>query len=158
MNRSEWEYIYNRAIKLIDEYNNKYGIRRLLNGEIPDTIKKEWKLYKKLEKHREREGKPQIANYETLTLTLGDGRYYLEYDGKELKLWTPDYSDPKLSDLTEEELSDFLTAAKDSSKYGLKQLKQDEPYQRIKDKAQEYGVFLNIRNPFSHDYEGTHQG
>jgi hypothetical protein len=55
-------------------------------------------------------------------------------------------------------LSDFLTAAKGSSKYGLKRLKQDEPYQRIKDKAQEYGVFLNIRNPFSHDYEGTHQG
>ena len=158
MNRSEWEYVHDRAIRLINEYNNPDGIKKLISGEIPETIKKEWELYKKIEAHREKEGKSKIGNYEKLLITLGKSRYYISYDGNQLSLWTPDYSDPKVSDMTEEQLSQFFEDAKSSTEYGMQLLKDDEVYQRVKSKAQEYPVFLNIKNPLFHDYEGTHQG
>lgn len=158
MNKSEWEYIYNRALNLIDEYNNPEGIKKLINGEIPETIKKEWELYKKIEKQREKEGKPKIANYEELHVTLGEDRFYIVYNGNSLRLWTPDYSDPKISEMTEEQLSQFLTRAKHSAQAGIEDLNNNDYYRAIKDKSQEYAVYLNIKNPLAHDYEGTHQG
>lgn len=158
MNKSEWEYVYNRAIRLIDEYNNPDGIKRLINGEIPETIKKEWELYKKIEQQREKEGKSKIVNYEELHVTLGEDRFYIVYDGNSLRLWTPDYSDPKISEMTEEQLSQFLTRAKYSAQAGIEDLNNNDYYRAIKDKSQEYPVYLNIKNPLAHDYEGTHQG
>lgn len=158
MNRSEWEYVYNRALNLINEYNNPEGIKKLINGEIPETMKKEWELYKKIEKQREKEGKSKIANYEELHVTLGEDRFYIVYDGNSLRLWTPDYSDPKISEMTEEQLSQFLTRAKYSAQAGIEDLNNNDYYRAIKDKSQEYPVYLNIKNPLAHDYEGTHQG
>ena len=158
MNRSEWENIYSDAAKVIDEYNTPEGVKRLIKGEIPKTIQKEWTLYKKIEAQRKKEGKTEIDNYKTVHLTLGKGRYYLIYDGKDLKIWDPYYTDPKVSTMTEEELSQFLTDAKNANLLGFKELREDTNYQAVKNKAQEYAVFLNLRNPVSHDYEGTHQG
>ncbi len=158
MNRSEWENIYSDAAKVIDEYNTPEGVKRLIKGEIPKTIQKEWTLYKKIEAQRKKEGKTEIDNYKTVHLTLGKGRYYLIYDGKDLKIWDPYYKDPKVSAMTEEELSQFLTDAKNANLLGFKELREDTHYQAVKNKAQEYAVFLNLRNPVSHDYEGTHQG
>ena len=158
MNRSEWENVYSRAKEVIDTYNNPDGIERLLRGEIPETIQREWELYEKIQSQRKKEGLEEIDNYNELHLTLGKGRYYLIYDGKDLSIWNPEYTDPKVTDMTREELSKFLSEAKQANQIGIEALKDDVAYQTVKGKAQEYAVYLNIRKPLVHDYEGTHQG
>lgn len=158
MNSSEWENVYSRAKEVIDTYNNPDGIERLLRGEIPETIQREWDLYEKIQSQREKEGLTKIGNYDELHLTLGKGRYYLIYDGKELSIWNPEHTDPKVTDMTREELSKFLSEAKQANQIGIEELKNDTAYQTVKGKAQEYAVYLNIRKPLVHDYEGTHQG
>ena len=123
MNRPDWEDVLNRAKKLLEIYNTPEGIRRLISGEIPETIRKEFSLYKKIEQQRERQGLLKIANYEDLHLTLSsEGRYYLYYDGNELKLYTPDYSDPVVSNLTEDKLKKLLDQAYQSNTKSIKNL------------------------------------
>ena len=158
MNRSEWENVYSRAKEVINTYNNPDGIEKLLKGEIPETLQREWEIYKKIQSQRKKEGLDETANYEEVHLTLGKNRYYLIYDGKDLSIWNPEYTDPKVTDMTREELSKFLSEAKQSNQVGIEDLKNDTAYQTVKGKAQEYSVFLNVRNPLTHDYEGTHQG
>jgi hypothetical protein len=158
MNRSEWGNVYSRAKEVINTYNNPDGIEKLLKGEIPETLQREWEIYKKIQSQRKKEGLDETANYEEVHLTLGKNRYYLIYDGKDLSIWNPEYTDPKVTDMTREELSKFLSEAKQSNQVGIEDLKNDTAYQTVKGKAQEYSVFLNVRNPLTHDYEGTHQG
>ena len=55
-----------QAISFVDEYNTPSGRIRLLSGEIPTWIKKEWSVYKQKELNRNKAGKSPIANYETL--------------------------------------------------------------------------------------------
>lgn len=160
MNRSEWEFIHDQSAKLINTYNNPAGIERLINGEIPEVLQKEWELFKKIRYHREKEGRDPVANFEKIHLSLGGlhGRYYLVYDGKNLSIWNPEGTDPKVSDMTKEELSRFLTDASSTNQISTHDIENDPLYRAIKNKSQEYAVYLNIRNPLVHDYEGTQQG
>ena len=159
MNRPDWEDALDVANKVIKQYSTEEGVKKLKQGEIPKQILKEWELYKKIEKQREKYGMPKIANYETLHLSLSrNGRYYMVYDGDKIRLWTPDYSDPYIEDLTEEQIKDFLDEALQVNEANIETLANEEEYSKLRQHYQLYPVFLNIKNPLVHDYEGTHQG
>ena len=82
---SEWEYHLNKAKELLNEYANEAGVKRLLSGEIPEILKREYEIYKKIEKNRNANGQPKIANYEDVKMAFTNmGRYYIGYDGKQL--------------------------------------------------------------------------
>ena len=159
MNRPDWENVLDVANKVIKQYSTEEGVKKLKQGEIPKQILKEWELYKKIEKQREKHGMPKIGNYETLHLSLSkNGRYYMVYDGDKIRLWTPDYSDPYIEDLTEEQIKDFLDEALQVNEANIETLANEEEYSKLRQHYQLYPVFLNIKNPLVHDYEGTHQG
>jgi hypothetical protein len=44
------------------------------------------------------------------------------------------------------------------SKAAIRDMEQEEVYSRVYSKGELYPTFLNIKNPLSHDYDGTHQG
>ena len=159
MNRPDWENVLDVANKVIKQYSTEEGVKKLKQGEIPKQILKEWELYKKIEKQREKYGMPKIGNYETLHLSLSkNGRYYMVYDGDKIRLWTPDYSDPYIEDLAEEQIKDFLDEALQVNEANIETLANEEEYSKLRRHYQLYPVFLNIKNPLVHDYEGTHQG
>lgn len=159
MNLSDWVDILPRSHKLLERYNNPEGIKRLLNGEIPQEILYEWDIYKKIEKQREKEGLPEIANYEELhkTLTNGD-RFYFVYDGDRLKVWDNNWEDSFVDEMTEEQLSSFIKRALSRNEADQKELKDNPRLQYFFSRTDLYPAYLNVRDPLTHDYEGTHQG
>ena len=159
MNRPDWLDVLNTANKVLKHYNTKEGREKLLKGEIPEYIQKEWTLYKKIEAQREKQGLPKIGNYEELHLALTrSSRYYFVYDGDKLKIWNPFYSDPNVEDLTDEQLKEFLDNATQINQANIKEVENEPEYVKLKRHWQLYPTFLNIKNPLVHDYEGTHQG
>lgn len=159
MNRSEWEYIFSKGNKLINKYNTPKGRTFLRNGEIPESIKKEWDLYKKIEKNRERLGLTKIGNYEELHLSFSNqsGIYYLIYDGKSLKV-RKDYTTTDIKNVSDKELEEFFKDAQRALHKDFKTIREEPNRKRLIEKSGFYSVFLNIRKPLAHDYEGTHQG
>ena len=159
MNRSEWEYIFSKSNKLINKYNTPKGRTFLRNGEIPESIKKEWDLYKKIEKNRERLGLTKIGNYEELHLSFSNqsGIYYLIYDGKSLKV-RKDYTTTDIKNVSDKELEEFFKDAQRALHKDFKTIREEPNRKRLIEKSGFYSVFLNIRKPLAHDYEGTHQG
>lgn len=159
MNRSEWEYIFSKGNKLINKYNTPKGRTSLRNGEIPESIKKEWDLYKKIEKNRERLGLTKIGNYEELHLSFSNqsGIYYLIYDGKSLKV-RKDYTTTDIKNVSDKELEEFFKDAQRALHKDFKTIREEPNRKRLIEKSGFYSVFLNIRKPLAHDYEGTHQG
>ena len=156
---SEWEYHLSKAKELLNEYANEAGVKRLLSGEIPEILKREYEIYKKIEQNRNANGQPKIANYEDVKMAFTNmDRYYIGYDGKQLFFWLPDYVDKTISEFSEEDLLDFLKDSKKQNEIALKHNKEENQYASIRSKSQLYPVFLNIKNPLVHDYEGTHQG
>lgn len=159
LNLSQWDNVLSKAQKVLTEYSTDKKIQKLIDGEIPEVLMQEWKLYEKISKQREKQGLDKIANYDEVHLTLSNtDRYYLTYDGKNLQTWTPDYSDKLVKDLTIEELKKFIEDARRSNEIALSKNKENEKYKYLQTKFQMYPVFLNIKNPLVHDYEGTHQG
>lgn len=160
MNLSDWVDIVPRAHKLLERYNNPEGIKRLLNGEIPQEILYEWDIYKKKEKNREKQGLFKIANYEEVHFTLThEGRYYFVYDGNRLKVWD-DYGheDFFVTDATEERLQDFINRTLARNEKDQEDLDNNEKIKFFFSRTDLYPVFLNVRDPLIHDYEGTCQG
>ena len=160
MNLSDWVDIVPRAHKLLERYNNPEGIKRLLNGEIPQEILYEWDIYKKKEKNREKQGLSKIANYEDLyfTLTDGGGQYFI-YDGNRLKALEDDnHENFFVTDATEERLQDFINRTLARNEKDQERLDNNEQLKFFFSRTDLYPVFLNVRDPLIHDYEGTHQG
>lgn len=168
MNTSGWFNEFKISRNIINKYNNKEGIHRLLNGEVPSEIKKEWEIYKKIENQREKEGLNKIDNYEELTLWIGTsesfsaGDYCFVYDGTNLLLDNTSLPDDKrmipITKMSDNEISDFFNNALIIQKNDIARRKNASDFKKVISKGDTYAVFLNIRNPFIHDYEGTHQG
>lgn len=161
MNRSQWEDSINTGRQIIDQYNNSQKIKDLQRGEIPEPILKEWEIYKNIIQDRDRLALPKISNYDTLSVWLYNGyeASYMEYDGEFLYLRDDNvekYKKRKVIDMSEDEIKQYFDTMYEKSSHSLQKLKQDAS--RIDSKSQSYGVFLNIKNPFIHDYRGTHQG
>lgn len=168
MNTSGWFNNFKISRNIINRYNNKEGIHKLLNGEIPSEIKKEWEIYKKIENQREKEGLNKIGNYEELSLWIGTsesfsvGDYRFMYDGTNLLLDNTSLPDNKrmipITKMSEKEVSDFFNNALIIQKNDIARRKNASNFKKVISKGNTYAVFLNIRNPLIHDYEGTHQG
>ena len=149
-----------RGNKIINTYNTSEGRKALKNGEIPESIKREWDIYEKIKKNRASQGLEKIGNYDNIYVYLNDGNYILIYDGKSLKfregLNTKDVKDVK--DMTDKEIKNFFDKAKAALHRDYKAIRQEANRKRLIDMSGFYSVFLNIKNPLIHDYEGTHQG
>lgn len=159
LNLTEWSYVLNRSKEILHRYNSKEGIRKLLNGEIPQEMLYEYSLFKKIEEQREKQQLPKIANYEEVHVILSNAsRHYFIYDGNKLKTWDPSYSDKNVTDMSEQELEWFLQHAITSNEYAIQINKEAIENKQFNDKYDLYPIFLNVRNPLIHDYEGTHQG
>ena len=79
------------------------------------------------------------------------------YDGKSLK-FREENSIKDVKDMTDKEIKTFFDEAKTVLHKDYKAIRQETDRKRLIEKSGFYPVFLNIKNPLSHDYEGTHQG
>lgn len=144
-----------RAISFVDEYNTPEGRAKLLEGEIPAFIKKEWAVYKQRESNRAKVGKDRISNYDTLVfysdMTLGRN---IGYDGKGLFIGEGDY----ITDMSDAKLAQTLFEIKQHAQFDIQDQKAREDFQKTMSKSQLYPVYINMRNPLTYDYEGTAQG
>ena len=114
-------------------------------------------FYKKIEEHRRKHNLPEIANYEEIFQFLDIKNNIIRYNGKELILEDNNNSYP-ISKLSKDKIKSFFENAKIHNDISIKELQKENIAIQVKDKSQEYQVFLNIRHPLFHDYEGTHQG
>ena len=146
-----------RGNKIINTYNTSEGRKALKNGEIPESIKREWDIYEKIKKNRASQGLEEIGNYNNIYVYLNDGNYILIYDGKSLK-FRKGFSTKDVKDMTDKEIKNFFDEAKTALHRDYKAIRQEANRKRLIEKSGFYAVFLNIRNPLIHDYEGTHQG
>lgn len=159
MNRSQREDGLYTGNKIINTYNTSEGRKALKSGEIPEPIKKEWDIYKKIKKNRTVQGLTEIANYDDIYVYFNDGigGYILIYDGKSLK-FRKGNSIKDVKDMTDKEIKTFFDEAKIVLHKDYKAIRQETNRKRLIEKSGFYSVFLNIKNPLTHDYEGTHQG
>lgn len=146
-----------RGNKIINTYNTSEGRKALKNGEIPESIKREWDIYEKIKKNRASQGLEKIGNYNNIYVYLNDGNYILIYDGKSLK-FREGFSTKDVKDMTDKEIKNFFDEAKAALHRDYKAIRQEADRKRLIEKSGFYSVFLNIKNPLIHDYEGTHQG
>lgn len=146
-----------RGNKIINTYNTSEGRKALKNGEIPESIKREWDIYEKIKKNRASQGLEKIGNYNNIYVYLNDGNYLLIYDGKSLK-FREGFSTKDVKDMTDKEIKNFFDEAKAALHRDYKAIRQEADRKRLIEKSGFYSVFLNIKNPLIHDYEGTHQG
>lgn len=164
MNNSEWENIQTRFKNILDEYDNPEGIKRLKQGEIPAELLKEFEIYKKIEQQREKEGKDKVSNYEEVSISngklnsLSDPYYTFSYNGKTLSVRVNKYTKVDISTLSEQEIAELFKKYRVANEQSFKITNSSEDYNNVLNRGKTYAVFLNIRNPFKHDYEGTHQG
>lgn len=161
VNETDYERILHMSLEILNRYNNEKGMQALMSGEIPKEILQEWNMYKQIEKDRERLGLTKLLNYEKVYLFFNRSilnRTGLKYDGNKLAFLTDDYSDPAVVDMTKEQLKNFINKSIAEVKNEQNTIKNDNLYNEVKSKAQLYPTFLNLRNPFVHDYGGTHFG
>lgn len=159
MNLAEWDFVLNQSKDILNRYNNDDGIERLISGEIPKELLYEFELYKKIEKQRESQNLDKISNYEEVHQTLSNtSRYYFTYDGQKLRIWDPYYKDKYVTDMTKQELKNFLDNAQLVNENDINDLLNDQGYSSLNERYDLYPTFLNIKDPLIHDYEGTHQG
>ena len=159
MNLPEWDFELNKANDILNRYNNEAGISKLLNGEIPKELLYEFNIYKKIEQQRVNQKLSKVSNYEDIWQSLSNStRYYLVYDGNKLKALTPSNKDKFISDMTREEVKAFIENALRANQNDLVNLKNNFKVSEFKKRYDLYPVFLNMKNPLIHDYEGTQQG
>lgn len=160
MGRSEWLDQFSRMKSILSEYNNEAGIDKLLNGEIPKIIKDEFDVYKLIEKNRESLGLEALMNYERVHVSASNIYYEgFVYDGNNLYIFSPGVDGQyKVEDLNKYQLKQFLDSFSIESDNAIEEIYKDEVYSRVSSKGTVYPVFLNIKNPLVHDYEGTEQG
>jgi hypothetical protein len=86
----------------------------------------------------------------------------LVYDGKDLSLRGVDSNyhviGGKITELSKEEIQKLFDIGSRLREEHLADLHNNSSIKRLEPRSQTYSVFLNIRNPFKHDYEGTEQG
>ena len=160
MNRSSWENIQEKIKKIITTYNTPDGIKRLKQGEIPIEIKKEYDLYKKIQAQIVKEGRPLDNHYDEITLFPGpysNNSIYIVYDGNALKFIR--YNNiMDVTSMSENQIKSALEDLNLANENSSRKLKEEENYNKVLSNSELYPVFLNIKDPLKHDYEGTEQG
>lgn len=142
--------------KFLRDFNNDDGIKKLQSGVVPDFLKNEFQQYKNKEKNRQKNGLPEIANYEYAYFYADDTQ--IKYDGNSVKLYDRYNGELDFKTASFNDIKERLRRISDTIKYQAKDIVSQDSYKKYQSKTQLYPVYLNIKNPLSHDYEGTSQG
>ena len=138
------------------EYNNEEGVRKLKNGDVPSFLKKQFQQYKNKEKNRAKQNLSQINNYDYAYFYVGD--IQISYDGNSVKIYNRVTGEVDFNKASLKEIKQSLEKIGNSLNYESKEIMTSDLYKKYQQKTQAYPVYLNIKNPLSHDYEGTMQG
>lgn len=142
--------------KFLRDFNNDDGIKKLQSGVVPDFLKNQFQQYKNKEKNRQKNSLPEIANYEYAYFYADD--IQIKYDGNSVKLYDRYNGELDFKTASFNDIKEWLRRISDTIKYQAKDIVSQDSYKKYQSKTQLYPVYLNIKNPLSHDYEGTSQG
>lgn len=142
--------------KFLRDFNNDNGIKKLQSGVVPDFLKNQFQQYKNKEKNRQKNGLSEIANYEYAYFYADD--IQIKYDGNSVKLYDRYNGELDFKTASFNDIKEWLRRIGDKIKYQAKDIVSQDSYKKYQSKTQLYPVYLNIKNPLSHDYEGTSQG
>lgn len=138
------------------KYDNEEGIKKLKNGDVPSFLKKQFQQYKNKEKNRRKQNLSEISNYDYAYFYAGD--IQISYDGNSVKIYSITTGEIDFKNASLEEIKESLKNIRNSLNYESKEIINSDLYKRYQSKTQSYPVYLNIKNPLSHDYEGSMQG
>ncbi len=138
------------------KYDNEEGIKKLKNGDVPSFLKKQFQQYKNKEKNRRKQNLSEISNYDYAYFYAGD--IQISYDGNSVKIYSRTTGEIDFKNASLEEIKQSLKNIRNSLNYESKEIINSDLYKKYQSKTQSYPVYLNIKNPLSHDYEGTMQG
>ena len=138
------------------KYDNEEGIKKLKNGDVPSFLKKQFQQYKNKEKNRRKQNLSEINNYDYAYFYAGD--IQISYDGNSVKIYNSSTGKVDFKNASLEEIKESLKKIRNSSNYESREIMNSELYKKYQSKTQSYPVYLNIKNPLSHDYEGSMQG
>lgn len=138
------------------KYDNEEGIKKLKNGDVPSFLKKQFQQYKNKEKNRRKQNLYEINNYDYAYFYAGD--IQISYDGNSVKIYDSSTGKVDFKNASLEEIKESLKKIRNSSNYESREIINSELYKKYQSKTQSYPVYLNIKNPLSHDYEGSMQG
>lgn len=138
------------------KYDNEEGIKKLKNGDVPSFLKKQFQQYKNKEKNRRKQNLSEINNYDYAYFYAGD--IQISYDGNSVKIYNRSTGEVDFKNASLEEIKESLKKIRNSSNYESREIINSELYKKYQSKTQSYPVYLNIKNPLSHDYEGSMQG
>ena len=138
------------------KYDNEEGIKKLKNGDVPSFLKKQFQQYKNKEKNRRKQNLSEINNYDYAYFYAGD--IQISYDGNSVKIYNRTTGEIDFKNASLEEIKESLKKIRNSSNYESREIINSELYKKYQSKTQSYPVYLNIKNPLSHDYEGSMQG
>lgn len=138
------------------KYDNEEGIKKLKNGDVPSFLKKQFQQYKNKEKNRRKQNLSEINNYDYAYFYAGD--IQISYDGNSVKIYNSSTGEVDFKNASLEEIKESLKKIRNSSNYESREIINSELYKKYQSKTQSYPVYLNIKNPLSHDYEGSMQG
>lgn len=142
--------------EFLRKYDNEEGVKKLKNGDVPSFLKEQFKQYKNKEKNRKKQNLSQIGNYDYAYFYAGD--IQISYDGNSVKIYNRFTGEIDFSKASLEEIKESLKKIRNSLNYESKKIMDSDLYKKYQSKTQLYPVYLNIKNPLSHDYEGTSQG
>lgn len=161
MNTSSWKNDNVKVKAFLDRYSTPEGIRKLKQGEIPTEIQSLWNVQLKKIANAQKEGTLDVL-YDHVSLFAGSGSFNnpirtLSFDGKTLTIGSNgEHTD--ITSLSEHQIADALEDFRTVNNHAIKSFEDEESYNTILKRSEQYAVFLNIRKPLSHDYEGTVQG
>ncbi len=161
MNTSSWKNDNAKVKAFLDRYSTPEGIRKLKQGEIPTEIQSLWNVQLKKIANAQKEGTLDMLD-NNVSLYAGSGSFNspirtLSFDGKTLTIGSNgEHTD--ITSLSERQIADALEDFRTVNNYALRSFEDEESYNTILKRSEQYAVFLNIRKPLSHDYEGTAQG
>lgn len=138
------------------KYDNEEGIKKLKNGDVPSFLKKQFQQYKNKEKNRRKQNLSETNNYDYAYFYAGD--IQISYDGNSVKIYNSSTGEVDFKNASLEEIKESLKKIRNSSNYESREIINSELYKKYQSKTQSYPVYLNIKNPLSHDYEGSMQG
>lgn len=141
---SDWKNQLYEAQKILKEFNNEQGIKRLLKGEVPLYLLNNAKY--------------SSDNEDSLYFYVSD---FINGKSSVMKYSTEEgltINDRKVTSMTEKELKNTFNNLSKDLEITEQQHKLDQQRQIYERRLFNHGYFLNIRNPFIHDYEGSIQG
>jgi hypothetical protein len=152
-----------KSKKILDTYSNIDNIQKLTNGEVPKELLKIWNILLKIQNNRNKLHLGQSLYYEEARLPIYYSNNYsfinINYNGKNVYI-SENNKKINITDFKgkEQELLNKFKTYKTLNQQTINEIKSNKSYQKLNNEGQLYPVFLNIKNPLQHDYEGSELG